>query len=107
MPAEISSGSTPAAKTAIPKMKRHHAFAGTTAVSVTGQKNLFSPAPTANRKTNAAAAHVCTPTTGSLFINDRVRKWHFLITHDLCTADGTTIHTYGWLPLSLKLARSS
>jgi hypothetical protein len=29
-------------------MKLHHAFAGTTAVLVTGGNNLFSPAPTAN-----------------------------------------------------------
>jgi hypothetical protein len=35
-------------------MKLHHAFAGTTAISVTGRNNLFSPAPTTNRKTNAA-----------------------------------------------------
>jgi hypothetical protein len=70
-PAEISSGSTqdraetqslslqlrrtaPAAKTAFPEMKLHHAFAGTTAVSMTGRNNLLSPAPTANRKTNSA-----------------------------------------------------
>jgi hypothetical protein len=44
----------PAAKTVIPEMKLHHAFAGTTAVSVTWRNNLLSPAPTANRKTNAA-----------------------------------------------------
>jgi hypothetical protein len=42
------------AKTAIPEMKLHHTFAGTTAVSVTGRNNLLSPAPTDNRKTNAA-----------------------------------------------------
>jgi hypothetical protein len=35
-------------------MKLHHAFAGTTAISVTGHNNLLSPMPTANRKTNAA-----------------------------------------------------
>jgi hypothetical protein len=35
-------------------MKLHHAFAGTTAVSVTGRNNLLSPAPTGNRITNAA-----------------------------------------------------
>jgi hypothetical protein len=34
-------------------MKLHHAFAGTT-ILVTGHNNLFSPAPTVNRKTNAA-----------------------------------------------------
>jgi hypothetical protein len=32
----------------------HHAFAGTTAISVTRHNNLLSPATTANRKTNAA-----------------------------------------------------
>jgi hypothetical protein len=40
-------------KTAIPEMKLHHAFAGTTAFSVIECNNLLSPAPTANRKTNA------------------------------------------------------
>jgi hypothetical protein len=35
-------------------MKLHHAFAGTTAVSVTGRNNLLSAASTANKKTNAA-----------------------------------------------------
>jgi cleavage and polyadenylation specificity factor subunit 1 len=33
-------------------------------------------------------AHVCTSTTGHLFINDRVSKQHFLITHDLYAANG-------------------
>jgi hypothetical protein len=35
-------------------MKLHHAFAGTTTVSVTVRNNLLSPAPTANIKTNTA-----------------------------------------------------
>jgi hypothetical protein len=35
-------------------MKLRHAFAGTTAISVTGCNNLLSPAPATNRKTNAA-----------------------------------------------------
>jgi hypothetical protein len=29
------------------------------------------------------------------------RKEH--VNHDVCAANGTTVHTYGWLPLSLNL----
>jgi hypothetical protein len=35
------------------RMKLHHAFADSTAISVTGHNNLLSPAPTTDRKTNA------------------------------------------------------
>jgi hypothetical protein len=71
----------------------------------------------------SAAAHVCTPKNGHL-VTDRTSKWWFLVTtgsdlcvyprrlipqhrecvnYDLCAANGTSIHTYGWLPLSLNL----
>jgi hypothetical protein len=71
-----------------------------------------------------SAAHVCSTTTGRLFITDRSSKRQFLVdtgpdlcvyprrlvprckeraNYDLCAANGTTIHTYGWLPLSLNL----
>jgi cleavage and polyadenylation specificity factor subunit 1 len=72
----------------------------------------------------SAAAHVCTTTRGRLFVTDRRTKLQFLVdtgsdlcvyprrlvprrgervNYDLCAANGTTIHTYGWLPLSLNL----
>jgi hypothetical protein len=72
----------------------------------------------------SAAVHVCTITTGRLFITDRNTKRQFLVDtgsdlcvypcrliprhmervdYDLCAANGSTIHTYGWLPLSLNL----
>jgi hypothetical protein len=69
-------------------------------------------------------AHVCSTTTGRLVIKDRSSKRQFLVdtrsdlcvyprrfvprrnegaNNDLCAANGTTIHTYGWLPLNLNL----
>jgi hypothetical protein len=72
----------------------------------------------------SGAAHTCTTTTGRLFIADKSTKHRFLIdtgsdvhvypsklipqrrtgvNYDLCAANGTTIPTYGWLPLSLNL----
>jgi hypothetical protein len=69
-------------------------------------------------------AHICSTTAGRLFITDRISKRQFLVdtgsdlcvysrrliprrkeraNYDLCAANGTTIHTYGWLPLSLIL----
>jgi hypothetical protein len=69
------------------------------------------------------AAHVCF-TTGRLFIMDRSSKRQFpvdtgsdlcvyrrrlvprrkeRVNFDLCAANGTIVHTYGWLPLSLNL----
>jgi hypothetical protein len=72
----------------------------------------------------SAAAHVCTTATGRLFVTDKSSKQRFLIdtgsdlcvfphklipqrrervNYDLCAANGTTIPTYGWLPLSLNL----
>ncbi|PNF27361.1 hypothetical protein B7P43_G02438 [Cryptotermes secundus] len=83
---------------------------------------LLPPAGKLTQRTSSAA-HVC-GTTGRLFIADRVSKRQFLVdtgsdhcvyprrlvhrrmertTYDLCAANGTTIHTYGWLPLSLNL----
>jgi hypothetical protein len=71
-----------------------------------------------------AAAHVCTAATGRLFVTYKSSKLRFLIDTDpdfcmfprklipqrrervnynLCAANGTTIPTYGWLPLSLTL----
>jgi hypothetical protein len=68
--------------------------------------------------------HVCTTATGRLFVTNKSSKQRFPIdtgsdlcvfprklipqrrervNYDLCTANGTTIHTYGWLPLSLNL----
>jgi hypothetical protein len=65
-------------------------------------------------------AHVRSTTTGCLFIKDKSSKRQFLVdtgsdlcvyphrliprckeraNYDLCVANGTTIHTYGWLPL--------
>jgi hypothetical protein len=72
----------------------------------------------------SAAARVCSSDSGRLFITDKVSKRRFLIDtgsdlcvfprkflpqrgsrfdYDLCAANGTTISTYGWLPLSLNL----
>jgi hypothetical protein len=69
-------------------------------------------------------AHVCTTTTGRLFIADRISKRQFLgdtgsdlcmysrrlnprrkehVNYDLCAPNGTTISTYGWLPLRCNL----
>jgi hypothetical protein len=88
---------------------------------------VYSPLqlPPAGKLTQqtSTAAHVCS-TTGRLFITDRLSKRQFLVdtgsdlcvyprrliprrkeraNYDLCAANGTTIHTYGWLPLSLNL----
>jgi hypothetical protein len=70
------------------------------------------------------AAHVCATTTGRLFVTDRISNRQFLVdtgpdlcmyprrliprrkewvNYDLYAANGTTIHTYGWLPLNLNL----
>jgi hypothetical protein len=70
------------------------------------------------------AANVCTTATGRLFITDKSTKQRFQIdtgsnlcvyprklipqrrervNYNLCAANGTTIRTYGWLPLSLNL----
>jgi hypothetical protein len=70
------------------------------------------------------AANVCSTTTGRLFIKDQSSKRQFLVdtgsdlcvyprrlvprhkeraNYDLYAANGTTIHTYGWLRLSLNL----
>jgi hypothetical protein len=83
----------------------------------------LQPARKLERQTSAAA-HVCTTNSGRLFITDKVSKCRFLIdtgsdlcvfplklisqrrtgvNYDLCTANGTTISTCGWLPLSLNL----
>jgi hypothetical protein len=72
----------------------------------------------------SAVANVCTTDTGRLFITDKTSKRWFLldtgsdlcvfprklipqrrshVNYDLCAANGTTIPTYGWLPLSLNL----
>jgi hypothetical protein len=72
----------------------------------------------------SAVAHFCTTATGRLFVTDKSSKLRFLIdtgsdlcvfprklipqrrerfNYDLCAANGTTIPTYGWLPLSLNL----
>jgi cleavage and polyadenylation specificity factor subunit 1 len=72
----------------------------------------------------SAAANVCTTHTGRIFIIDKTSKFRFLIdtgsdlcvfprklvpqrrervNYELCAANGTTISTYGWLPLSLNL----
>jgi hypothetical protein len=68
-------------------------------------------------------AHVHPTTMGRLFVTDSYSKRRFLIdtgsnlcmyprrliprhreqvNYNLCAANGTTIHTYGWLPLSLN-----
>jgi hypothetical protein len=70
------------------------------------------------------AADACTTSTGRLIINDRTSKHRFIldtgsdlcvfprkvvpgrkehINYDLYAANGTTIHTYGWISLCLKL----
>jgi hypothetical protein len=70
------------------------------------------------------AAQVCTTSRGRLFITDRITKRQFLVDtgsdlcvhprrlvprrmervdYDLCAANGSTIHKYGWLPLSINL----
>jgi hypothetical protein len=108
-------------------MTLHPTLAGITAASGPECKSVLLPATTASRKTNTAdinAAHVCTPNNGRLFITDRTSKRRFLVdtgsdlcvyprklipqprervNYDLCAANGSTIHTYGWLSLSLNL----
>jgi hypothetical protein len=75
------------------------------------------------KQQTSPAAHVCSTTRGRLFFTDRYSKRQFLIdtgsdlcvyprrlvprrmermNYGPCTANGTTIHTYGWLPLSLN-----
>jgi hypothetical protein len=72
----------------------------------------------------SAVAHVCTTATSRLFVTDKSSKLRFLIdtgsdlcvfprklipqcrervNYDLCAAIGTTVPTYGWLPLRLNL----
>jgi hypothetical protein len=76
------------------------------------------------KQRTSAAAHVCATTTDRPFITDRLSKRKFLVdmgsdlsvyprrlilrrkdrdNYDLSAANGTTIPTYGWLPLSLNL----
>jgi hypothetical protein len=71
-----------------------------------------------------AAGNVCTASTDHLFVTDKYsRRWFLVDTgsdlsvyprkylqhhrprtnYELYAADGSTIHTYGWLPLSLNL----
>jgi cleavage and polyadenylation specificity factor subunit 1 len=75
------------------------------------------------KQQTSKVSRVCTTTTGRLFITDKTTKRQFLVdtgsdlcvyprrlvprrrertTYDLCAANGTTIHTYGWPPLSLN-----
>jgi hypothetical protein len=70
------------------------------------------------------AANIWATTIGRLFVTDRISKRQFLVdtrsdlcvyhrrfiplrkervNYDPCAANGTTIHTYGWLPLNLNL----
>jgi hypothetical protein len=86
-----------------------------------------SPAPSTRRETRTADVSGVTrlpKASGRLFITDQPSKSRFLndtgshlcvfprkhipqcrscIHYDLCAANGTTIPTYGWLPLSLNL----
>jgi hypothetical protein len=75
-------------------------------------------------ETNAADITGCSTMTGRLFVTDSSSKRQFVVdtgsdlcmyprrlaprrkeraNYDLCAANGTTIHIYGWLPLSLNL----
>jgi hypothetical protein len=72
----------------------------------------------------SSVAHVCATTTGLLLITDRLGEWQFLVdtgsdlcvyprrlisrrkecvSYDLYAPNGNTIHTDGWLPVSLNL----
>jgi hypothetical protein len=87
------------------------------------QALLLHHAEKLERQTSAAA-NVCTTDSGRLFITDKASKRRFLIdtgsdlcvfprrlipqhrsrvNYDCCAANGITIPTYGWLPLSLNL----
>jgi hypothetical protein len=108
----------------------HHSPAGITDVSEPWRTISPPPSPllqTAGKlaRQTSTAAHVCTTTTGRLFVTDKYSKQRFLIdtSSDFCVfprklvprrrsrvnyglraANGTTIHTYGWLPFRLNLA---
>jgi hypothetical protein len=77
------------------------------------------------KQQTSPAAHVCSTMTARLFVTDRHCKRQFLtdpgsdlcvyprkliprrrerLNYDLCAANGTTIHAYGWMPLSLNLS---
>jgi hypothetical protein len=101
--------------------------AGTIGASEIGRKIVPSLAATVSREYDAAdeaAAHVCSTATGRLFATDKSSELRFLIdtgsdlcvfprklipqcrkrvNYDLCAVNGTTIPTYGWLPLRLNL----
>jgi hypothetical protein len=105
-------------------------LAGTTNASETGRKTVPSSAPTGSRVTNTADVGGGARLQYSHrppFHHRQVHKQQFLIdtgsglcvfpsklipqsrervNYDLCTANGTTIRTYGWLPFSLNLGLS-
>jgi hypothetical protein len=107
-------------------MTLHPALVGIIAASGPKRKGVPSrQLPPAGKLTQqtSPAAHVCA-TTGCLFVTDRLSKRQFLVdtgsdlcvyprrliqrrkeraNYDLCVANSTTIHIYGWLPLSLNL----
>jgi hypothetical protein len=90
-------------------------------------KDTLNPVPFRSRKLTLqtpAAGSVCTAATDRLFVTDKNSKRRFLIdtgsdlcvyprkfipqrrsrvNNDLYAANGNTIHTYGWLSLSLNL----
>jgi hypothetical protein len=93
------------------------------ALQTPGPALHLQPARKLERQTSAAA-HICATNSGRLFITDKVSKCRFLIdtgsdlcvfsrklipqrrtrvNYDLCAANGTTISTYGWLPLNHNL----
>jgi hypothetical protein len=104
----------------------HPLPAGTITASALGRKIVLCPAPLASRKTNAAdiTGSTCLRHYGRPPLHHRQTNQtavpgrcldlciypHRLVprckertNYDLCTANGTSIHTYGWLPLSLNL----
>ncbi|PNF26385.1 hypothetical protein B7P43_G17346 [Cryptotermes secundus] len=66
-------------------------------------QNCTPPCSYRQTQRTSSAAHVCATITGRLFITDLVHRCMEPTNYDLCAANGTTIHTYGWLPLSLNL----
>jgi cleavage and polyadenylation specificity factor subunit 1 len=85
---------------------------------------LFLPPAGKLEQQTLMAADVCTTTIGRLFITDRTSKLRYLVdtgsdlcvfprklvpgrkervNYDLFAANGSTIHTYGWISLGLNL----
>jgi hypothetical protein len=128
-PCSISRDPAPAPGTAAwaadstPEATPHPPPAATIAAMEPDRKSVLSPALIASRRNQYSRYHQQHMST-LLFIMERLSKRQFLVdtgsdlcvyprrliprrservNYDLCAANGTTIHTYRWLPLSLNL----